>query len=115
MELRLVPGLPEPVATRPAVDVRLIREFKGPTVGDLLAAEPNALDLLPGVVRTMQDSVEAGDLAEAERRLGTALGLVLPGPGERRRRVRRVLRWGLAGALLAAAAVLTVLTARLFA
>lgn len=76
------PGLPE---------VDLVREYKGPTVAQVLAAPPGVLDLLPGQVRSMEDALRASDLGEADRRLDRALGLLLRGPGHRSGRRTRMM------------------------
>lgn len=71
---------------RDAAPVRLLREYKGPTVRDLLASPAAVLDLLPGRVRSVEEAVRAADLAAADAHMSRALGLLLPGPGHRRRR-----------------------------
>jgi hypothetical protein len=89
IELRVVPAdgdRPASADLEPP-DVDLVREYKGPTVSDLLAAPKAVLDLLPGRVRSMEEAVRASDLAEADRRIDQALGLLLRGPGHRRRRL----------------------------
>ncbi len=73
---------PAPEEAEPP-EVDLIREYKGPTVDELLAAPPGVLDLLPGQVRSMEDALQASDLGEADRRMDRALGLLLRGPGHR--------------------------------
>ncbi len=83
--------------------VRLVREYKGPTVGDLTAGG-EAVDLLPGRVRAVFDAIAGDDLALANHRLEIALGALHQGPGFRRRRLRIAYR----RMLLAFAAVLSV-------
>lgn len=93
--LRVVQG---PVAgDEPPPPVRLWREWKGPTVADLLRDEFAAR--LPGVVRTACRHIERGDLRAAEQALPGEFARVLAGP----RRVRGSRR--LAVALVALAAV----------
>jgi hypothetical protein len=86
-EFRVLRGGGEPVAA----PVRLVREFKGPNVRDVLLADPEELDLLPGRVRAMEQAIDGADLAEAERRLDRALGSLLAGPAPRRSDARRAL------------------------
>ena len=86
--------------------MRLVREWKGPTVRDVLAAHDSAVEPLPGRVHAVAERVRAGDHAGAERRLDEALASLLPGPGSRAapRRARRVAWFALALALLLALA-----------
>ena len=66
--------------------VKLVREMKGPTVKDLMAAPDDVLEQLPGEVRAMADALNQGDLAEADLAMDRALGSLLRGPGYSRRR-----------------------------
>ena len=68
-----------------------MREYKGPTVDDVLAAETNQLDYLPGRVQSMEDSVRQGDFRGAEEHLQRAVGLLLRGPGHRRSRLQGLM------------------------
>ena len=83
--LRLVRGQLHPGARAAAGDVTLVREFKGPRVDQLLSAAPEVTDRLPGVVRSMHGSIAAGDLRAAEAQVDRVAGMLLPGPGARRR------------------------------
>ena len=96
-ELRAVAGPVDGDAPPPAV--RLVREWKGPTVADLMRDELAAR--LPGTVRSALRHIERGDLAAAERELPGDFAPVLRGPGHRRRERR------LWFAICALAAVLT--------
>lgn len=99
--LRAVDG---PVNGRPpaAPPVRLVREFKGLTVADLLRDE--LADRLPGQVRSALSAMEQGDWRTAERTLPGAFAPVLPGPGHAARSPRpRVLLLALIGALVGVA------------
>lgn len=82
-ELKVLPGLLAPDGV--PIEVQLVREYKGPTVDQVLASSPRVLDLLPGRVRSMQLSVDDGDLAGATHEMDGALGSLLAGPGHRRR------------------------------
>ena len=77
--------------------MRLVREFKGPTSPELLAAPHGDLDKLPGVAQSL-----AGPVAGAA-------GQVLRGPGFGRRRrlvaLLPMLLWCWLGGLLAVRAV----------
>lgn len=75
-----------------AAPVRLVREFKGLTVDELLADEAIA-ELLPGRVRSALQHIERGDLRAAEEALPGQFGPVLPGPGHRKPRRRWPLFW----------------------
>jgi hypothetical protein len=68
-----------------ALRVRLVREYKGPTVKDLLSAGERATALLPGCVRVAEKAILARDLEAAEGALDQAVARVLPGPGRRLR------------------------------
>lgn len=84
--------------------LRLVREYKGPTVSAVLRAAPATLSRLPGRVCSVLDAIDRGDLAAADRRLDAALN-VLPGPGHARRASwRLLLPWLLAMWTLAAIA-----------
>lgn len=84
--------------------VKLVREFKGPTVADLLRDEYVAR--LPGRVWSALRHIEDGDFAAADAALPGQFAPILAGPGERLRTRRRRLGWLLAavGALAVAAA-----------
>lgn len=97
--LRPVRGAPG--GAEPPPPVRLVREWKGPTVADLLRDEFAAR--LPGEVRSALRHLEAGDLAAAEARLPGEFAAILPGPASRRR--RRSTRALLGGIVVALAAV----------
>ncbi len=102
--LRAVVGAAGPVTPPPPV--RLLREWKGPTVADLLRDEFAAR--LPGEVRSALQHIEAGDLAAADAELPGGFAPILPGPSARRRPPRRrafVVAAALALAALAAAAI----------
>ena len=101
--LRAVAGPLDAPEPRPAV--RLVREFKGPTVADLVRDE--YADRLPGRVRTAQHHLERGELASAERALPGSFVPVLEGPGHARARLRRTL----VAAVLALAFAATALAA----
>lgn len=88
----------------PSVPVRLVREFKGLTVDELMADERIA-EMLPGRVRAALQQIERGDLGAAERALPGEFGAVLPGPWHERRR-RRLLRTTWPWLVLTAAAAL---------
>lgn len=92
--LRALPG--SGLATGELPPVRLVREFKGPTVADLLRDEFAAR--LPGQAWSAMRGIEAGDFAAAEAALPGEFAPILPGPGGR----ARGRRWR----LLAAVAVL---------
>ena len=85
-KLRVLPGLGhEDRATDDTGHdrVRVVREFKGTTVDDLV--EGSHSDRLPGQVRPVLKAIEAGDLEAANRRLDVAMGSLLRGPGYARR------------------------------
>jgi hypothetical protein len=92
------------------VPLRLVREYKGPTVRTLLSAPPAAVARFPGRVCSVLEAIDRGDLADAERRLDTSFNVV-PGPGHAPRTPWRVLwpwllgLWGFAA--LATAVALT--------
>lgn len=77
--------------------MRLYREFKGLTLGDVLRAEIAAS--LPGKVRTAARHVEHGDLAAALDELPGQFAPVLRGPGRAHRFRRRLLAGLLFGAI----------------
>ena len=62
--------------------VRLLREFKGLRVEDLLADAALAAQL-PGRAQSALECIQRGDLAGAEKALPGRFGAVLPGPGHR--------------------------------
>ena len=70
----------------PPPAVRLVREFKGLTVADLLRDELAAR--LPGQVRSALRHIERADFAAAERALPGEFAPVLRGPGHFRRERR---------------------------
>src|SRR5262245_8453695 len=87
-------------APPPDPRVRLLREFKGLTVGDLVR-DGQLVEQLPGRVRSAAEHLGRGEIAPAEQALpGTfgpdrpnpdssvpdSSGAVLQGPGHRRRR-----------------------------
>src|SRR5689334_5651250 len=74
------------VGDEPPPAVRLVREFKGLTVADLLRDELAAR--LPGQVRSALRHVERGDFEAAERALPGEFAPVLRGPGHFRRERR---------------------------
>jgi hypothetical protein len=91
-------------SAEPPPPVRLVREWKGPTVADLLRDEFAAR--LPGEVRSALRHLEAGELAAAEASLPGEFGAILPGPAaHRRRRSTRALLCALGVAVLLAALV----------
>ena len=99
--LRAVDG---PVTGRPpaAPPVRLLREFKGLTVADLLRDE--LADRLPGQVRSALSAMEQGDWRTAEQAMPGAFAPVLPGPGHATPSPRpRVLLLAVVGALVGTA------------
>lgn len=74
--------------TDPALaSVRMVREWRGLTVADLL--RPDVAGRLPGQVRSALAELERGDLAAADRKLPEACAPLLPGPGHRRMAQRR--------------------------
>lgn len=84
--LRLLPppasADPDP---EPVPGTRLIREFKGPTVEDLIDGSARRSEELPGQVQRVLAALESGDLPGAEAALDESLGSVLHGPGFARR------------------------------
>lgn len=98
--LRAVRGAAGPATPPPPV--RLLREWKGPTVADLLRDEFAAR--LPGEVRSALLHIESGDLAAADAQLPGGFAPILPGPSARRRPSRRRLVVVAAALALAAAA-----------
>ncbi len=62
--------------------VRLLREFKGLRVEDLLADAALAAQL-PGRARSALEHIQRGDFAAAEQALPGRFGAVIPGPGHR--------------------------------
>lgn len=92
--LRVVPG--HGAADSEPPPVRLVREFRGPTVADLLRDEFAAQ--LPGRAWSALRRIEAGEFAAAEASLPGVFAPILPGPGGRSR--RRRLRWLVAVAVV---------------
>lgn len=70
----------------PPPPVRLVREFKGLTVADLLRDE--LVERLPGQVRSALHHAERGDWRAAEQALPGEFAPLLPGPGHERGRLR---------------------------
>jgi hypothetical protein len=94
-------------APPPDPRVRLLREFKGLTVGDLLR-DGQLVEQLPGRVRSAAEHLGRGEFAPAEQALpGTfgpnSSGAMLEGPGHRRRRQVPWAAWVLLGAVAIAA------------
>lgn len=67
-----------------ALRIRLVREWKGPTVRDLVAAIERPESAVPSGARTALRAIEAGDLARADAALDATVGRILPGPGARK-------------------------------
>jgi hypothetical protein len=112
--------------------VRLLREFKGLTVGDLVR-DGQLVEQLPGRVRSAAEHLGRGELAPAEQALPgsfgpvrqtsagptsagpnssgqTTSGAVLEGPGHRRRQPVPWAAWVLLGAVAIAALAVYSLT-----
>src|SRR5262245_163446 len=70
--LRRLPPLRTPLLPAEAERIRLVREYKGPTVRDLLAAPDAATEVLPGSLRACARAIAAGDVARADGQLGEA-------------------------------------------
>ncbi len=87
--------------------VRLVREFKGLTVADLLRDE--IVERLPGQARHVLRQIERGDLAAAERALPGEFAPVLAGPAPKRAR-----RWVLIAVVGLAAVAAGALAATCF-
>lgn len=81
---RLVAPSTECTSGEPPPPVRLLREYKGPTVSDL--ERDDVADRLPGRVTSALVHLEHGDLAAAEGELPGQFAPILPGP-------RRTLTW----------------------
>lgn len=96
----VVPGAPPT-----PVPVRLVREFKGPTLDGLLDLEEHEVARLPQRLEEVLEAVEDGALAAADDALDRALAPLHRGPGHHR--PGRLFRWMciwflvLLGALLA--------------
>ena len=82
--MRALPPDPGGEEPKPCPPTRLVREFKGPTIEDLIV-EDEEVDLLPGRVQAVLRAIEQGDLARADRGLDRAVGSLIPGPGFGRR------------------------------
>jgi hypothetical protein len=83
----------------PPPAVRLVREFKGLTVADLL--RDDLVERLPGQVRSALHHAERGDWRAAEQALPGEFAPLLVGPGHGRGRLRPwVLVLAVLGALL---------------
>jgi hypothetical protein len=67
--------------TEPPPCIRLVREWKGLTVADLLRDE--IVDRLPGQVRSALQNIERGDYAAADRAMPGDAAPILVGPGHR--------------------------------
>ncbi len=89
--------------SEPPPEVRLRREFKGPTVADLTRGE--VAEQLPGQVRRAVHHIQRGDFAAAERALPGHFAPVFAGPGHRRQPRRFLLVALTALAVLAAVAL----------
>ena len=87
----------------PPPRVTLRREFKGPTVADLLHHE--IAERLPGRARSALQHLQRGDLQAAERALPGEWAPLLEGPGHARRARHRLVLWLTAVAIGAAAFV----------
>lgn len=83
--LKVLPPLRAPTAlTIQERAVRLVREFKGPTVRDLLAGADPRASTLPSGVRSTLRAIEVGDYARADAELEGTLGKLIAGPGARK-------------------------------
>jgi hypothetical protein len=91
-------------APEPPPPVRLVREWKGPTVADLLCDD--VAERLPGRVQSAVAAIERGDLAAAERALPGEFPPVLVGPGHARAARRRIAHAVACAALATLALVL---------
>lgn len=99
-------------AARSSGPVRLVREYKGATVSDLLMRDEAVANRLPGELRGVLDAVREGNLAAAEQALDSALGRVLCGPGAARSRRRAAWFWVVVGLWFLMLATLLVLHSR---
>ena len=99
--LRVVHGPVHGSEARPSV--RLVREWKGLTVADLLRDE--IVERLPGRVQSALEHIERGDFAGAERALPGEFSSVLPGPGHGRSQRRLLAAFVTVSAVFAAAAL----------
>ena len=90
-EFRLLAKAEASPGQEAAPEVRLIREFKGPTVEDLLMDDGETIGRLPGQVCEVVDAIEVADYRRASDRLDASIGALLRGPGFRRRRELRLL------------------------
>lgn len=88
-----------------APPVRLVREWKGLTVADLLRDE--IVERLPGQVRDVLHHIERRDFAAAERALPGEGAPVLPGPRRPPRSRRSVVVVLVVAAITVAAAAAT--------
>ena len=104
--LRLLPPSDSRTDSAAAPEVRLIREFKGPTVEDLLEDDGEHNKSLPAQVRDVLHAIESGDYRRASSSLDDSIGGLLRGPGFCRRGQDRLFT----AALLIAFAVLCLLT-----
>ncbi|MSR37270.1 MAG: hypothetical protein EXS02_00315 [Planctomycetes bacterium] len=102
--IRLQPVPADGVPAKVALSVRLLREFKGLLVKDLLA-DATLAEQLPGRARSALAHLERGDLAAAERALPGHFATLLPFPRSQRKRERGP---SLVVLLLTALAILTV-------
>jgi len=91
-------GAPDPGAPlAPPPEVRLVREFKGPTVRGVLDLPDEAVDRMPAQLRRVLDAIQRGRVAEADDAMDGALGALHAGPGHRRRAGRTLTRSLLVG------------------
>jgi hypothetical protein len=90
------------VDDRPPPMIRLVREYKGPTVADLMRDDA-LVAALPGRVRSVLQQLEHGDLAGADAAIDATRGRILSGPFAPRRWRRRWLLAMLGAAVVAAA------------
>ncbi|MBL8754964.1 MAG: hypothetical protein JNK15_16790 [Planctomycetes bacterium] len=91
---------PMAAAPEPPPRVKLVREWKGLTVADLLRDE--IVERLPGQVRSALQHIDRGDYMAADRALPGDSSPILAGPGHRsEQRWLWVFLIGVATALLA--------------
>jgi len=82
--LRVVARSQRPQPDDASGRVRLLREYKGPTVQELMASPEPAADLLPGRVHSTPPAISQG--APGFAAPGSEMATVLRGPGFGRRR-----------------------------
>lgn len=90
------------VGDLPPTAVRLVREYKGPTVADLMRDDA-LVAALPGRVRSVLQQLERGDFGSADAAMDATGGRILSGPFTPRRWRRRWLLAMLGAAAVAAA------------